>query len=157
MFNIESMYKSVVLEIEAIRAECLALGISADMEYYAWDSRGQETELPNIDLIGIIGWTYAENEGLPVAQFGILTSLVLDVNQFREVRAIDVIRNHFVGYNGDYKDIPLVDGTTGIEFSRLQVSDFEVMPAGRSEVRSTRNIGIEFIRTSLDGRPFPSI
>ncbi len=157
MFSIESVYKSVIIQAEAIRARCLALGITTDMEYYSWDSRGQETELPNKDLIGIIGWTYAENEGLPVIQFGLLTSLVLDVNQFREVKVMDVIREHFVGLNGDYKDIPLVDGTTGIEFSRLQVSDFEIMPAGRSEIRSTRNVGIEFLRTSGDGRSFPSI
>lgn len=157
MFTIESVYKSMILEIESIRAECLAKGISNNMTYYSWDSRGQETELPNEDLIGIIGWGYTENEGLPVIQFGILVSLVLDVNQFREVKVLDIIRNHFVGFNGDYKDIALVDGETGIEFSRLQVSDFEIMPAGRSEIRSTRNVGIEFLRTTGDGRPFPTI
>lgn len=157
MFTIEAVYKSVILQVNSIIADCLALGISDNMEYYSWDSRGQETELPNKDLIGIIGWTYAENEGLPVIQFGLLTSLVLDINQFREVKVLDIIRNHFVGYNGDYKNIALVNADTGIEFSRLQVSDFEIMPAGRSEIRSTRNVGIEFLRTAPDGRSFPTI
>lgn len=157
MFTIESVYKSVILQVEDIRNQALAMGVCEDIEYYAWDSRGQETELPNKDLIGIIGWTYAENEGLPVIQFGILSSLVLDYNQFREVRLMDIIRNKFVGFNGDYKDIALVDGTTGIEYSRLQVSDFEIMPAGRSEIRSTRNVGLEFLRTSGDGGSFPTI
>jgi len=157
MFTIESVYKSVIRQVNEIILEAVSKDVSESMEYYSWDSRGQETELPNSDLIGIIGWTYAENEGLPVIQFGILSSLVLDYNQFREVRLMDIIRNKFVGHNGEYKNIPLVDGTTGIEFSRLQVSDFEIMPAGRSEIRSTRNVGLEFLRTSADGRPFPSI
>jgi hypothetical protein len=147
-FSLESVYKSIIRRIELIRQEMMAQGVSDAMEYYAWDSRGDTTELPNHDLIGLIGWSFTENEGLPVVQAGILVSMVMDMNQFREVKAMDIIRNAFVGPNGDYKTIPLVDPTTGIEIDLMQISDFEIMPAGRSEIRSTRNIGLELIRVS---------
>ena len=150
MFSIESVYVSVVRAVQEIITEVVAEGLSPAMTYYAWDSRGQETELPNNDLMGIVGWAYAENEGLPTIQVGVLTSLVLDVNQFREVRIIDKIRNRFVGPSGDYKTMPLYDPVTGEEYALLQLSDFEIMPAGRSEIRSTRNVGLEFIRASGD-------
>ena len=149
-FSLESFYTSAIVVIQEIIDEAIATDLSSDISYYAWDSRGQETELPNHDLIGLIAWTYAENEGLPVIQFGILTSLVLDQNQFREVRLMDIIRNKFVGKSGDYKTFALYDPNTEEEYSQLQVSDFEVMPAGRSEVRSTRSINIEVIRTTGD-------
>lgn len=150
MFNIRSVYSSAISVVNEIIAEVMANDLSEQITYYAWDSRGQETELPNRDLIGIVGWSYAENEGLPVIQIGILTSLVLDQNQFREVAILDIIRNRFVGPNGDYKTIPLLDPDTGVEYAVLQTSDFEIMPAGRSEIRSTRNVGVEFIRASGD-------
>jgi hypothetical protein len=151
MFSIESFYKSSIKCIELIRAQILATGASTNMAYHAWDSRGQETELPNADLIGLVGWSFAENDGLPVIQAGILVSLVLDVNQFREVKIMDIIRNTFVDKTG-FATMPLYDPVTGLELTQLQVSDFEIMPAGRSEIRSTRNVGVEFIRTSHDGR-----
>lgn len=150
MFSIESVYSSVIKTVKEIIDEVVAEGLSPGMTYYAWDSRGQETELPNSDLMGIVGWAYAENEGLPTIQIGILTSLVLDVNQFREVRILDKIRNRFVGPGGDYHTLPLYDVTSEQEYGLLQVSDFEIMPAGRSEIRSTRNVGLEFIRASGD-------
>ena len=150
MFSLESLYVSAIAEINVIIEQIKSQGISKDLSYYSWDSRGQETELPNTDLIGLMGWTYAENEGLPVVQLGILTSLVLDQNQFREVRVMDIIRNRFVGLDGDYKTIALVTPDLGREYGVLQVTDFEVMPAGRSEVRSTRNVAIELIRASGD-------
>jgi hypothetical protein len=149
-FTLESLYKSIVREIESIRTEILGKEISSNMQYHSWDSRGELTELPDTDIIGLMGWTYAENEGLPTIQIGITMSLVLDQNQFREVQALDVIRNRFVGLKGDYQTIALYDPDNLQEISVLQVSDFEVMPAGRSEVRSTRNIAIELLRTSGD-------
>lgn len=149
-FSIESVYKSAILAVNEIIAQAYAKGLTEDMAYHAWDSRGQETELPNTDLIGLIGWSYAENEGLPVIQIGILLSLVLDQNMFREVCILDIIRDKFVGPSGDYKTMRLVTADVGTEYALLQVSDFEIMPAGRSEIRSTRNVGVEFIRTSGD-------
>lgn len=150
MFSIESVYKSAIKQVQTIRNQLIAAGISTDMKYYAWDARGQETELPKTDLIGIAGWSYEENEGLPVIQIGIVISMLLDQNQFREVQAMDFIRNTFVGSSGDYKTMALVTPNDNQEYSVLQVTAFEIMPAGRSEIRSTRNIAVEFIRSSGD-------
>lgn len=150
MYSIESIYTSAIFRITQLIEEIKDNNLSENMAYYAWDSRGQETELPNTDLIGIMGWSYAENEGLPVIQIGLMISLVLDQNQFREVRILDVVRNAFVGLSGDYKTMALIDTASEQEYAVLQLSDFEIMPAGRSEIRSTRNIGLEFIRTSGD-------
>jgi hypothetical protein len=151
MFTLESLYVSAIQVINEIRQEIIDAGISDDIQYYSWDSRGQETELPNKDLIGLMGWTYDENDGLPTIEWGILTSLVLDQNQFREVKVLDIIRRKFVVGGGDYKTVPLVDANTGEEYSCLQVAAFEVMPAGRSEIRSTRNIAIGLMKTQVDG------
>lgn len=150
MFSIEILYKSAIAAIQDIRQYLLDEGISTDMEYYAWDSRGQTTELPNVDLIGIVGWTFEENDGLPVVQIGILVSTTLDQNLFKEIKIMDAIRNHFVGPNGDYKTVPLLDPDTGVELAQMQVSDFEIMAAGRSETRTTRSVGLELIRNSGD-------
>lgn len=149
MFSLESLYKSLLRRIEEIRAQIISSGISTNMKYYAWDSRGEDTELGNTDLIGLVGWSYEENEGLPVIQAGVLVSMIVDQNQFREVRVMDVIRNSFVGSSGDFKTIGLFDNTA-TEYGQLQVSNFEIMPAGRSEIRSTRNVAIEFLRATGD-------
>ena len=144
---IESLYKSLVRNVVDIQNEIKARSISPDMEYYAWDTRGNVTELPNVDLIGITGFSYEENEGLPVIQIGILVSSVLDTNAFKEVQILDVIRNACV--DGDhYKTWKLRDPATGSEWAQLQVANFEIMPAGRSEVRTTRAVGIELLKTS---------
>lgn len=150
MFSLESLYVSAIYAIEQIMDEMKVKGLSKDIAYYSWDSRGQETELPNTDLIGLMGWTYDENDGLPTAELGILISLVLDENQFREVAALDIIRNKFVDGPADYATIPLIDADTGVEYSRMQVAAFEIMPAGRSEQRSTRNVAIQLMKTQID-------
>lgn len=145
-FNLTSLYKSLIKEIQVIITQVKAADISTDLDYYAWDSRGAVTELPNKDLIGLVDWTYSENGGLPVIEAGLLLSTVYDKNLFKEALIMDVIRDHCVDATG-YKTWRLFNDENE-EYALMQVSDFEILPSGRSEVRNTRHIGIELIRAS---------
>ena len=149
-YSLESIYKSMIAEIQVIIGQINMAGISSDLEYHAWDSRGDITELPDKDLLGLVDWTYSENGGLSVVTSGMMLSTRNDANLFKEVQILDVIRDHCVGPNGTYKTWRLYDDY-GEEYAQFQISDFEVMPSGRSEIRNTRHIGIELMKTANYG------
>ena len=146
-FNLESVYKSLIAEVQDIISQVRNGGLSDSLSYHAWDSRGSITELPDDDLLGLVNWTFAENEGLCVIETGLLLSTINDENLFKEVRILDVIRNHCVDTNG-YKQWRLIDKDTAQFYGQITVADFEVLPSGRSEVRNTRHIGIQFLMTA---------
>ena len=146
-YSLESIYKSLVAEIQEIIKDVKFQGISPDLGYHPWDSRGDVTELPDTDLIGLVDWTYAENGGLSTTTCGIMLSTRNDSNLFKEVKIRDVIRNHCVNKPGDFKTWRILDNN-GEEYTVFQVTDFEVLPSGRSEVRNTRHIGIELMKTA---------
>lgn len=146
-YSLHSIYVSLIAEIQNIITDCLTAGISTDLQYHAWDSRGDITELPDTDLIGLVDWTYAENGGLSTVSSGIMISTRNDENLFKEVDILDIIRNHCINLPGDYKCWRILD-EDGEEYTQFQVSDFEVLPAGRSELRNTRHVGIELMKTA---------
>ena len=146
-YSLNSLYKSLIVEIQRIIDECLTAGISEDLQYHSWDSRGDITELPDTDLIGLVDWTYAENGGLATITSGLLLSTRNDENLFKEVGILDIIRNHCVESPGKLKSWRILD-ENGDEYTQFQVSDFEVLPAGRSELRNTRHVGIELMKTA---------
>lgn len=149
-YSLESIYKSMIAEIQVIIKDVRNSGVSNTLEYHAWDSRGDVTELPDADLLGLVDWTYSENGGLSVVTSGMMLSTRNDANLFKEVQILDIIRNHCVGDNGSYKTWRLYDDN-GEEYAQFQLSDFEIMPSGRSEVRNTRHIGIELMKTANHG------
>ena len=81
-YSLESIYKSLIAEIQEIIKDVRFQGISPDLAYHAWDSRGDVTELPDTDLIGLVDWTYAENGGLSTTTCGIMLSTRNDSNLF---------------------------------------------------------------------------
>jgi hypothetical protein len=147
-YSLNSVYKSLIAQIQGIIEDVKASGISDDLQYHAWDSRGDTTELPDTDLIGLVDWTYAENGGLSVVNTGIMLSTRNDQNLFKEVLILDAIRKACVNTDrpGDYLTWKIYDNN-GEQYTWFQVSEFEVLPSGRSEVRNTRHIGIELMKT----------
>lgn len=145
-FKLESVYKSLIKKIQEIITEIRDEDVSQDLQYHAWDSRGAVTELPDTDLVGLVNWSYSENGGLPIIEGGLILSTLYDENLFKEVKILDILRDHCVKED-HYLQWPLLDDT-GEEYGLLTITEFEVLPSGRSEVRSTRHIGIEFIKTS---------
>lgn len=146
-YSLSSIYKSLIAKIQQIVQDVHAAGISENLQYHAFDSRGDITELPATDLIGLVDWTYAENGGLSTVSTGILLSTRDDVNLFKEVAIMDIIRNHCVKAPGNFNTWQIYDDN-GEAYTMFQVSDFEVLPSGRSETRNTRHIGIELMKTA---------
>src|SRR5216110_3213999 len=124
-YNLESIYKSLIAEVQEIVNEAIAGGVSSDIQYHSWDSHGDITELPNIDLIGLVDWTYSENGGLSTVQAGLLISTLNDENLFKMVKILDIIREHCVEKPGRFKTWRIYD-ENGEQYTWFQVSDFEV-------------------------------
>ena len=143
-FNLSSLYKSLIVHTQKLIDQALAEGRSDDLQYYAWDSRGELAELPDTDLIGLSNWTFRENGGLWEIRAGITLSTYNDVNLFRQMDLMDLLHDYF----GESIQVPLVNKDTGEQFSNLVVSDFDMLPSGQSERRNYLPVGVELLRTS---------
>lgn len=145
MFDLESLYKSLVRHVQDTIAVVKTAGISPDISYYAWDSRGEVSEAEHKDLIGLAGWSFHENGGLWEVRSGLTLSTYNDINLFREVKILNVIHDMW----GENCKIAMLDKDTGKEFTQMVVSDFDMLPGGGgAEQRNYRPIGIELLRTS---------
>lgn len=142
-FKISNVGRSLMRAVVDVIDDCIASGVSPNLTYYAWDSRGDEAELPTEDLIGLSGWTFKENNGLWDVFMGITLSTYADENLFREMQIIDMIHDRL----GERQTVPLFDDD-GNEYTQLGVFDFEMMPAGHSEKRNFRPIAMELKRTA---------
>lgn len=141
-FGLINIYQSLVRHVVDTVDYIRDTGVSSDIEYHDWDSRGDEAELPNVDLIGLAGWTFREDKGLWLVHAGVTISTINDDNLFREIRIADSIHDMW----GEGKTVRLLDND-GEEQSQLVVNDFELMAAGQSEKRNYRPIGLELLRT----------
>jgi hypothetical protein len=139
-FKISNVYKSLVRHL--VETTEAAQSISPGLAYHSWDARNEEAELPNIDLIGLSGWTFKEDRGLWMVHCGITLSTVNDDNLLREVEIVDIVHDFW----GEQKIIPLRDDQ-GNEYSQLVVEEFDLLPAGQSEKRNYRPLGLELLRS----------
>lgn len=148
-FDLPAVYATLVSKVKEIIENIQEAGISPNMGYMAWDSRGDITELPDQDLMGVADWTWDENDDhLPDIEFAILVSVVHDRNLFREVEILNEIRKACVaevGRNTEYR-VWTVRDIDNEPFSQLKVTDFSIMPSGESEARSVRQVGISLKR-----------
>jgi hypothetical protein len=142
-FDLESIYKSLIRNVQKTIQAIKAEGISDDLNYYAWDSRGEAAELDHTDLIGLAGWAFHENQGLWTVRSGITISTYNDENLLREIKMLNIMHDFW----GEGQKVAMVDKNTGEEFTEMVVSDFDMMPSGNSEKRNYRPIGIELLRT----------
>lgn len=142
-FDLESLYKSLIHAVMDVVDDCRQSGVSPDIQYHAWDSRSEVAEPPQVDLIGLDGWTFRENHGLWIVYAGITISTFNDGNLFREIQIVDKVHNHF----GTGATIPMLDKSTGAQYTQLAVTEFEIMPLANAEKRNYRPIGLELKRT----------
>lgn len=141
-FKISNIGKSLMRHVMDTVDHIRENSIAPSLEYYAWDSRGDEAELEPADLIGLAGWTFKENQGLWEIHCGLTLSTLNDENLFREMAIIDSIHDFF----GEDCKIPM-RGDDGEEYTQLVVTEFEMLPAGHSEKRNYRPIGVTLRRT----------
>lgn len=142
-FRVSNIGKSLMRHIMDAIDQVRDAGISETLAYYAWDSRGEEAELAEVDLIGLAGWTFKENKGLWEVYAGLTISTVNDENLFREMAIVDAIHDMF----GEDCSVPMRNDD-GDEYTQLAVTEFEMLPAGNSEKRNYRPIGLQLKRTS---------
>lgn len=146
-FKLTALYAALVSKVNEIIEKAHLEGISSSLEYHAWDSRQDVNELPDKDLIGIVDWTFSEEDHLPEIELGILLSVYRDKNLFREVEILDLIRDVCVHETRpEYKTWAVRDESNK-PFASLQVTDFSIMPAGESEARTVRTVGITLKRS----------
>lgn len=146
-FDLPAVYAALINKTQEIIDSVVEKGISTNLSYMAWDSRGDVTELPNQDLLGVADWTYTENDDhLPDIEFALLLSVVHDANLFREVEILEEIRKACVhDIRPEYK-VWTVKDSDNDPFAQLQVTSFSIMPSGESEARTTRLVGISLKR-----------
>lgn len=113
------------------------------LEYYAWDSRNEEAELPRRDLVGISGWTYQDDEALLTVSFGLTVSTIEDINLMREIELLDYL--HEIAGKGS--TIPVLDMVSGLAINELAVSSFNILPTGQSLLRNYRTAALELALT----------
>lgn len=139
--RVSNIYKSLVRHlvnsIEGMQV------VSPNAQYFAWDTADDVAELPSVDLIGLAGWSFSENRGLWEIHCGITISTMNDENLLREIDLVDIIHEAW----GQDCSIPLRDDD-GNEVAQLVVTDFDLLPAGRSEKRNYRPIGLTLRRAS---------
>jgi hypothetical protein len=141
-FRISDIYKSLTRRVVETMEEIKSEGTSPNLSYFAWDTRNDTSELPSEDLIGMAGWTFSEDRGFWRIHCGITISTINDENLFREISIIDVIHDYW----GEQCEIPLLD-SSGAPYGSLVVNEFEMLPAGQSEKRNYRSVGLELLRT----------
>lgn len=151
-FDLPTIYANLVKRVTEVITQAQDLAISPELQYIAWDSRGDITELPDKDLIGLADWTYDETEDhVPEIEFAIMLSVIRDTNLFREVEILELIRRQCIIDSGNtprYKVWTVYDDDNN-PFSQLQVTNFTIMPSGESEARTVRTVGISLKRADL--------
>lgn len=146
-FDLPTVYATLVSKVQEVIAKVKADGISPGIQYIAWDARGDVTELPDTDLIGVADWTFDETDDhLPDIEFTIILSVLRDTNLFREVEILNAIRNICVHPSRPEYLVWTVRDADNEPFAQLQVTSFTVLPSGESEARTSRQIGISLKR-----------
>lgn len=136
-----TLYKSLVRSIGDLIEEAKTTTGDAGIEYWSWESRADENDMPTQTLMGLSDYTFRENLGLWEVRCGIVISTYNDRNLHQESEILDIVHTMF----GEHKTVDLYD-ELGNVFSQLAVTDFEIMPMGQSELRNYRTVGLELKR-----------
>lgn len=138
-----TLYKSVVRAVGDLIKDIQSTMPDQAIEYWSWENRADEDQLPRVPLLGVNGFNLHENLGLWIVRFGITLSTVDDANLLLEADLIDMIHDRF----GEHKKISLRDPIDASVISELVSVNFEVLPMGQTQVRNYRSVGIEVRRT----------
>ena len=114
------------------------------LQYYAWDSRDDVSEIPSVDVFGLAGWSYKDDQSLLHISFGLTLSTIYDRNLEREIEIMDYLWQK--ARTGS--TLPVRDMTTGLEVNQLVVSSFELIPGDRALLRNYRSATMELLLTA---------
>lgn len=137
-------YKSVVRSVtDLIKDIQSTTGRFADLQYWSWEDRFDETDMPRVPLIGVNGFTFDENRGQWLVRFGLTVSTVDDANLLDEADLLDVVLDTY-GYQ---KKVAVLDPDTGELINELWSVHCEVLAMSKTALRNYRSVGIELLRT----------
>lgn len=140
---ISSIYKSLQRSVNDIITEIKDVTGHQEVEYWSWENRGDESELPKATLLGVSGMEFIENGGLWTVRWAIGVSPWQDLNLDKQLEILDIIYERL----GERKKVNLLHPTTGDLVSEMVVTDFHVAPATTTELRNYRVVSMELRRT----------
>lgn len=133
------IYRSMLRFVSDFSASC-----TIPLSYYAWDSRDDESEIKSVDVIGLSGWSFKDEQALLAVNFGVTASTIYDHNLMRESDIMDQLwRVARVGAT-----IPVRDMTTGLEVNQLVVNSFELISGDRQLLRNYRSAAMSALLTA---------
>lgn len=144
MAMISGIYKSILKSTNALVTEIKTTMPNPTLQYWGWEQRLEEQDLPKVDLIGMDGYSFEENRGLWTIRYAIGVSSYRDPNLLEESEMLDIIHER----TGEGKKIALLDATTGAQISEMVTAHWQLMPMSSSELRNYRMVAIELLRTS---------
>jgi hypothetical protein len=142
---ISNIYKSLLRSTGDLLEEIKSTIGHQDIQYWSWESRAQENELPRMTLIGLDAFTFEENQGLWLVRYSIGLSSYQDAHLLREMEILNIIHDR----TGEGKKLKLLDGTTGAELSEMVTTAWHLSPMSQSELRNYRTVSIELLRTGV--------
>jgi len=137
------IYKSIVRFITDMIDELNATGLYPQVQYIDWESRNDETKLPQVTLLGPDGFSFSEDNGLWTISFALGLSSFRDANLLNEIELLDAIQQKC----GEQRKVPLLEMVNGDQVNELVVTTWQLLPMAQSDLRNYRTIGMELKRT----------
>lgn len=145
MSPIPRIYKSIIANVQTLISTISDTTGNRDIQYFSWDARFEENDLPRVTLLGPEGFTFEEDGGLWRIRYGLTLSTWQDANLLDEIEILGIIHEK----TGERTKLPLFDETSPNvveQVSELYCSHWEVAPGAQTSLRNYRSIGIELLR-----------
>lgn len=140
---IAPVYKSIVRWATDLIEELNATLEYPPLTYHDWENRADEDKLPQTTLLGLDGFSFAENGGLWTIRFALVLSSYRDQNLHNEIELLSAVQAR----TGEGAKVPLREMIAGEQVSELKVVDWQLMPMSQTLLRNHRVIGVEVLRT----------
>ena len=129
-------------------ADMRAQSISPTLEFYSFDSRNDMSQLPDIDLFGPSGFAFDEMMG---GEISIATAFIIStVNDRNGYRHLGVLHElHQLLRPG--RRIWMLDADTGARITQMIITEANLGPTARSEVRPMQGFAIKLLPAFISG------
>lgn len=141
-FSYEDLYASLLRTTTELIETARAEGLSDNLEFFNFDTVGDVSELPKVDLMGLGGVSFErEPQGFIEVKCFLALSTLDDANAFRRRGLINLIDSRLQPGG----KVRLIHAGTGEEITRLLVTASALMPPARTEVRAMQAYALEMI------------
>lgn len=141
----EDIWASLVSFCQSQIAELKLAGVSADLQYYDFDSFSGVTVIPNKDLIGLQGFSLDIEKQLVVVEVIFNVSTRDDDTYLTRHRKL---LGHMLRVSLPGTQIPHVDALTGAPLGTLVIgANVSLFPIQRVLNRSSQGVGVELRST----------